>query len=140
MQVDRSEGMINLDEVLTFTEAADKWGLADGKTIRKAVERGRFEPHEIKKSGNVWLTTYAAMQRVFGSPRTSPSVLYYTELYENTRERLERFFEEAGLALQRGDMISIVESREHPERIFCILKTDEELEGLQRRLKYFMKS
>ena len=115
MQVDRSEGMINLDEVLTFTEAADKWGLADGKTIRKAVE-----PHEIKKSGNVWLTTYAAMQRVFGSPRTSPSVLYYTELYENTRERLERFFEEAGLALQRGDMISIVESREHPERIFCI--------------------
>ena len=36
MQVDRSEGMINLDEVLTFTEAADKWGLADGKTIRKA--------------------------------------------------------------------------------------------------------
>ena len=72
--------MINLDEVLTFTEAADKWGLADGKTIRKAVERGRFEPHEIKKSGNVWLTTYAAMQRVFGSPRTSPSVLYYTEL------------------------------------------------------------
>ena len=38
MQVDRSEGMINLDEVLTFTEAADKWGLADGKTIRKAVE------------------------------------------------------------------------------------------------------
>ena len=31
MQVDRSEGMINLDEVLTFTEAADKWGLADGK-------------------------------------------------------------------------------------------------------------
>ena len=81
-----------------------------------------------------------AMQRVFGSPRTSPSVLYYTELYENTRERLERFFEEAGLALQRGDMISIVESREHPERIFCILKTEEELEGLQRRLKYFMKS
>ena len=61
MQVDRSEGMINLDEVLTFTEAADKWGLADGKTIRKAVERGRFEPHEIKKSGNVWLTTYAAV-------------------------------------------------------------------------------
>ena len=75
MQVDRSEGMINLDEVLTFTEAADKWGLADGKTIRKAVERGRFEQKENKKSGNVWLTTYAAMQRVFGSPRTSPSVL-----------------------------------------------------------------
>ena len=51
MQVDRSEGMINLDEVLTFTEAADKWGLADGKTIRKAVERGRFEPHELKRAG-----------------------------------------------------------------------------------------
>ena len=61
--------MINLDEVLTFTEAAMKWGLADGKTIRKAVERGRFEAYEIKKSGNVWLTTYEAMQRVFGEPK-----------------------------------------------------------------------
>ena len=39
--------MINLDEVLTFTEAAMKWGLADGKTIRKAVERGRFEAYGI---------------------------------------------------------------------------------------------
>ena len=55
--------MINLDEVLTFTEAAMKWGLADGKTIRKAVERGRFEAYEIKKSGNVWLTSNAARFR-----------------------------------------------------------------------------
>ena len=69
---------------------------------RKAVERGRFEPHEIKKSGNVWLTTYAAMQRVFGSPRTSPSVLYYTELYENTRERLERFLKKLVLPCKEG--------------------------------------
>lgn len=42
--------MINFDEVLTFSEAAEKWGLADGKTIRKAVERNRFEPYEIKKA------------------------------------------------------------------------------------------
>lgn len=131
--------MINLDEVLTFTEAAEKWGLADGKTIRKAVERGRFEPHEIKKSGNVWLTTYEAMQRVFGNPRTSYAVLYYTELYENTRERLDRFFETAYQVIQEGGMISIVESREHPKRIICILKTLEELEGMKRRFQYFMK-
>lgn len=131
--------MINLDEVLTFTEAAEKWGLADGKTIRKAVERGRFEPHEIKKSGNVWLTTYEAMQRVFGNPRTSYAVLYYTELYENTRERLDRFFETAYKVIQEGGMISIVESREHPKRIICILITLEELEGMKRRFQYFMK-
>ena len=77
--------MINLDEVLTFTEAADKWGLADGKTIRKAVERGRFEPHEIKKSGNVWLTTYAAMQCVWKSENLSLRVVLYRALREYKR-------------------------------------------------------
>lgn len=131
--------MINLDEVLTFTEAAMKWGLADGKTIRKAVERGRFEAYEIKKNGNVWLTTYEAMQRVFGEPKAITTILYYTDLYENTRERLDQFFENARCRLQQGEMVSIVESREHPTRIICILKSQEELAGMKHRLQYFMR-
>ena len=52
--------MIDLNQVMTFTEAADKWGFANGNTIRKAVERNKFLPAEIRKSGDVWLTTYAA--------------------------------------------------------------------------------
>ena len=31
--------MIDLTQVLTFSEAAEKWGLANGNTLRKAVER-----------------------------------------------------------------------------------------------------
>lgn len=35
--------MINLDEVLTFTEAAEKWELSSGASIRKVVEREKFK-------------------------------------------------------------------------------------------------
>lgn len=131
--------MVNLDEVLTFTEAAEKWGLADGKTIRKAVERKRFQAHEIKKSGNVWLTTYDAMYRVFGEPRNHPTILYYYELYdENERMELGHFIAKAEEAIQRGESVSVVESKERPERILCIIKTLEELEGMKRRFKYML--
>lgn len=61
--------MLTLDQVMTLTEAADKWGYSDGSTIRKAIERGRFKEHEIKRSGRVWLLTYEAMCRVFGEPQ-----------------------------------------------------------------------
>lgn len=56
-----------LDCVMTLSEAAKKWGLSDGSTIRKAIERGKFEQNEIKQAGNVWIITYSAMERVFGS-------------------------------------------------------------------------
>lgn len=58
--------MVDLTQVLTFTEAAEKWQLAGGNTLRQAVARGRFYEEEIRKSGTVWLTTYEAMTRVFG--------------------------------------------------------------------------
>lgn len=31
-----------------------------------AIERGKFEENEIKQAGDVWITTYASMERVFG--------------------------------------------------------------------------
>lgn len=55
-----------LETVMTLSEAAKKWGLSDGSTIRKSIERGKFEQNEIKQAGNVWVTTYSAMERVFG--------------------------------------------------------------------------
>lgn len=130
--------MINFDEVLTFSEAAEKWGLADGKTIRKAVERNRFEPYEIKKSGNVWLTTYDAMYRVFGEPRKAMTILYYHDLFtrENMDQLLVETFEKAEKLLKKGKTVCIAESKKHPERIITILKTEEELESCRRRLRY----
>lgn len=131
--------MVNFDEVMTFSEAAEKWGLADGKTIRKAVERGRFEPHEIKKSGNVWLTTYEAMYRVFGEPRNSASTLYFFDLYEKGEEAstyLEDFIQRAKLLIQQGNMVRIAESRERPQKVLIMIKTEEELNDWKRRLQY----
>lgn len=55
-----------LDQVFTLKEAARKWLLADGSTIRKAIERDKFRNGEIKQSGSVWLVTSEAMERVFG--------------------------------------------------------------------------
>lgn len=134
--------MVNFDEVMTFTEAAEKWGLADGKTIRKAVERGRFEPHEIKKSGNVWLTCYDAMCRVFGEPKKEMEKLYYHDLMkeENPFAMLSAFYQKAEQAIERGEMVCITESREHPERILTIIKTKEELESNQRRMQFVNKT
>lgn len=55
-----------LDNVFTLQEAARKWFLADGSTIRKAIEREKFKESEIKQSGSVWLVTSEGMERVFG--------------------------------------------------------------------------
>jgi len=59
----------DLRKVLTLSEAAQRWKLSDGASIRKAIERKRFNDHEIRKSGGVWLIAYSAMERVFGPER-----------------------------------------------------------------------
>ena len=63
----QEEASKDLSAIMTLTEAAEKWGLSNGSTIRKAIERGKFEQNEIKQAGNVWIITYAAMERVFGT-------------------------------------------------------------------------
>lgn len=132
--------MVNLDEVLTFSEAAEKWGLADGKSIRKAVERQKFQAHEIKRSGNVWLTTYDAMQRVFGDPRIQSTLFYYFDFFEQYQQPtlIQDFIQHAEQEIQMGNTVTIVESRLHPERIICILKNMEEMDGWKRRFQHFM--
>lgn len=56
----------DLKHILTTTEAAELWGI-DSSTIRKALESGKFEEHEYRKSGpRSWLITYHAMERVYG--------------------------------------------------------------------------
>lgn len=54
-----------LKDILTFGEAAKLWGL-DSSSLRKSIERKRFLEGEIRKSGNVWLVTREAMERLYG--------------------------------------------------------------------------
>ncbi|OPX87483.1 MAG: hypothetical protein A4E53_02471 [Pelotomaculum sp. PtaB.Bin104] len=57
---------IDLKKVLTLKEAAKRWLLADGSSIRKAIERKRFKDYEIRKSESIWLISIYGMERVFG--------------------------------------------------------------------------
>ena len=59
-----------LDEVMTATEAAERWHKAD-ITIRQACtgyknSPPRFHEGEFRRSGKVWLITVEGMTRVFG--------------------------------------------------------------------------
>ena len=106
--------MIDLNRVLTFTEAAEKWGLAGGNTLRQAVLRGKFEPHEIKKSGTVWLTTYDAMHRVFGEPHADifqiPLVEIIASLKKTQAADRESFNKRIAQALENSQKLAITES------------------------------
>jgi len=56
-------------ELYTFSEAAKMYGLTDGSTLRKAVQKGRFKEGEIKKVGTTWVVTKAAMDRLYGNKK-----------------------------------------------------------------------
>ncbi len=58
-----------LDNVYTFSEAAQKWGLCDGSVLRNAVRQGRFKEGEYRQSGSVWLITREGMERVYGKQK-----------------------------------------------------------------------
>ncbi|MGN2348323.1 helix-turn-helix domain-containing protein [Clostridium cagae] len=56
-----------LDEVMTFAEASEKWGLGES-TLRSTIRTDRLvEGVDYKKSGKVWLITKEAMERVYGN-------------------------------------------------------------------------
>lgn len=59
-----------IDEVMTASEAAQRWGLAK-VTVRQACSgyaksAPRFTKEEVRQSGSTWLITVAGMNRVFG--------------------------------------------------------------------------
>lgn len=62
--IDNTHGEI-LENVLTFSEAAEKYSLSDGAVLRNYVKRGLLEESEYRKSGNVWLVKKSAMERLF---------------------------------------------------------------------------
>jgi hypothetical protein len=52
-----------LFEVYTSREAAELWGLSEN-TVTQWCNRDRFEAHEARKSGKVWLVTKGGMERL----------------------------------------------------------------------------
>lgn len=125
--------MIDLNRVLTFTEAAEKWGLAGGNTLRQAVLRGKFEPHEIKKSGTVWLTTYDAMHRVFGEPHADifqiPLVEIIASLKKTPAADRESFNKRIAQALENSQKLAITESIMGKEIVLYIFSSYPEYEN-----------
>ena len=65
-----------LEQVLTFAEAAKRWGLGHS-TLREAAKHNRFLPGEIRKSGGTWLVTEEAMKRLYGEPKRVKDMQYY---------------------------------------------------------------
>lgn len=55
-----------IEEIMTFSEATEKWGLADS-TLRKLVNTDKIiKGVDCRKSGSTWLVTREAMERVYG--------------------------------------------------------------------------
>ena len=137
--------MIDLSRVLTYSEAADKWGFAHVNTLREAVERNKFLPGEVRKSGDVWLTTYEAMSRVFGQPRITDMTLSYNDISDllvqsvyhqkEPLQKIQTLLQSLHTALRENKTISIIESIEHPERIIVVIKTSEDLASFERYIR-----
>ncbi|MBO0470678.1 hypothetical protein JZO66_08975 [Enterococcus sp. DIV0242_7C1] len=129
--------MIDLNQVLTFTEAAEKWGLAGGNTIRQAVLRKKFEAHEIKKSGTVWLTTYEAMYRVFGESKKKEAVFLQqntifqaiTQKKQGNPTALANIQKEMTAAFSAGRKVFIQEKLLGKWRTVYIFSTEEEVQN-----------
>ena len=57
-----------LHSVMTFPEAAERWGLGES-TLRSMTRDGRLKVGEdYRKSGRSWLITEAAMIKLYGEP------------------------------------------------------------------------
>lgn len=60
-----SQNESHQQEWISFSEAAELWHLG-ASTLRMAVKRGVFKTNEIRKSGDTWLVTKRAMERLYG--------------------------------------------------------------------------
>lgn len=142
--------MIDLMQVMTFSEAAEKWGFANGNTLRKAVERKKFREDEIRKSGDVWLTTYDAMLRVFGQPRKIKHSISYEEIeriifdamYKGVDPELEidRLMHSFSEAIEQGESIRVIRKLKEQEHVIQVIQSKSEFEQLQKRLRLYFQS
>lgn len=142
--------MIDLNQVLTFSEAAEKWGFANGNTLRKAVERKRFHDNEIRKSGDVWLTTYEAMQRVFGQPRDIETIISIEELSElisesyyhqkDANQKLQEILNKMNETILKNKTVIIITSHHTPQNIIRVLKSQSDFNDFHKSLNRYAQS
>lgn len=91
---------LTLDDVLSLSEAAKLWGLSTGAAIRNAIDKDKFYESEVRKADNVWLITYAGMQRVFDAitreeETTVPTEYFQEIVYDKQRRRFIRKADQA---------------------------------------------
>lgn len=139
--------MIDLTQVLTFSEAAEIWGLANGNTLRKAVERNRFLPGEVRKSGDVWLTTYDAMKRLYGEPKLTSMMITQKELttilYDAAHHHNIAAYEQMLNNLKkvlRQNLEIIVTETDSSTHVVMRIKTIEELNQFLNKMERFFHS
>lgn len=70
---------MTIDDVMTASEAAERWGL-NVFTVRKDLTGqnglpGKFWASEARKSGNTWLVTKSGMNRVYGKESEGTVIL-----------------------------------------------------------------
>lgn len=145
-----ADDVIDLTQVMTFSEAAEKWGFANGNTIRKAVERKKFNQDEIRKSGDVWLTTYQAMYRVFGQPRKSDEIISYEEfaklfsesfyLHKSVEGEINKIIGRISDAINHNRTVTLVKSYDCPDQIMMVIKTKNDLETYENTLRRYVTS
>lgn len=68
--IERIEGP--LADVMTASEAAERWGISPRRVQSACTGRDdtppRLLPGEARKAGGTWLVTRSGMERVFGAP------------------------------------------------------------------------
>lgn len=84
-----------LDEVMTVSEAARRWG-KDVRTIRQACTyyKGnppRFTSDEVRQSGRTWLITMEGMERVYGVPTVKTKSMNVLDEVMTVAEAAERW-------------------------------------------------
>ncbi|WP_188206847.1 helix-turn-helix domain-containing protein [Alkalibacillus aidingensis] len=62
----KSTALITIDDVLSLSEAAEKWGFKEASTLRNAIYKHKFYNYEHKKSDGTWFVTKQGMTRVYG--------------------------------------------------------------------------
>lgn len=60
---------MTIDEVMTTQEAAARWGITSDSIKQNCLGRVKngFRKGEFRKSGRMWLVTYAGMVRLYGN-------------------------------------------------------------------------
>lgn len=60
-----------LEEVMTFAEAAEKWGLGES-TLRSTIKTDKIkEGIDYRKSGKVWIILKSTMFREYGEEKNA---------------------------------------------------------------------